>query len=100
MLRRALLRRGFAAARGRPGLARRLSVGLGALGLGVSASGALAWWQLPRIQAVLHPEEPPSVWARLFGPRHPADRIFDLADQDLDGKLDRRELANYMMTRG
>ena len=46
----------------------------------------------------------PNVWQRLLGswstPRHPADRVFDSADLDRDGLLDRRELAQYMMTLG
>ncbi|CAE6967388.1 unnamed protein product [Symbiodinium natans] len=85
-----------------PGLAQRISVGFGALSVGVGSVAALAWWQLPRIQAVLHsePEEAPSLWERLMGPSHPADRIFDKADVDRDGHLDRRELAQYMMTCG
>ena len=33
-----------------------------------------------------------------MGPSHPADRIFEKADTDQDGCLDRRELAQYMMT--
>ncbi|CAL1168869.1 unnamed protein product [Cladocopium goreaui] len=82
-------------------LALRLTVGAGALGLGLGAVAALAWWQLPRIQAVLHPqEEALSFWERLLGPQHPADRIFDGADLDRDGRLDRRELAQYMMSCG
>eukprot|EP00438_Fugacium_kawagutii_P000497 Skav217658 [mRNA] locus=scaffold2919:102915:103905:+ [translate_table: standard] len=34
-----------------------------------------------------------SIWERLLGPHHPADRIFDGADLDRDGYLDRKELA-------
>ncbi|CAE7425958.1 unnamed protein product [Symbiodinium sp. CCMP2456] len=85
-----------------PGLAQRISVGFGALGVGVGSVAVLAWWQLPRIQAVLdsEPEAPASLWQRLVGPRHPADRIFDKADVDGDGHLDRRELAQYMMSCG
>eukprot|EP00434_Breviolum_minutum_P008735 symbB.v1.2.007700.t1/scaffold468.1/size202162/14 len=82
-------------------LALRLGVGLGALGLGAGSVAALAWWQLPRIQAVLHPQqEVVSFWQRWLGPQHPADRIFDGADLDRDGHLDRRELAQYMMSCG
>mmetsp|Transcript_28309 Transcript_28309/g.58373 ORF Transcript_28309/g.58373 Transcript_28309/m.58373 type:complete len:255 (+) Transcript_28309:42-806(+) len=85
-----------------PGLAQRISVGFGALGVGVGSVAVLAWWQLPRIQAVLdsEPEAPASLWQRLVGPTHPADRIFDKADMDGDGYLDRRELAQYMMSCG
>ncbi len=43
------------------------------------------------------PCEVVSFWQRWLGPQHPADRIFDGADLDRDGHLDRRELAQYMM---
>ena len=49
---------------------------------------------------VLRCHEALSFWERLLGPQHPADRIFDGADLDRDGRLDRRELAQYMMQLG